>query len=344
MKFLGWMHRKLMHTGADEPTRKSKLGSPCLSQKTLFDQQHYYCIVPNKSSHSNIQLPKSQESFEPLPFDFLAIGTFGAELANTEDPPTPKLPTTWEKLSTNKATDNHPEVMSYKLDKFLEAEDEQEIARSSQASIITLSGKPTEEAADTVVKPSSALQNSVFLKPGEYKQAAAEERISLEDLFKRKLEVAKDDYCAGNYNEVAEQVPRKTRPNNLMKKAVNKFHCSSATTAASKSRAAAFSIKKKLFKALKMFRKQVHPEEMPEDNNNRNMNIGGNDVASKEKDKTTKQCSNNSCKSWVTNTGARGHWVKTDSDCKLRCLFYDMDHTYYHHECMHTVGNPIRTN
>ncbi|GER38906.1 pentatricopeptide repeat (PPR) superfamily protein [Striga asiatica] len=182
MKFLGWMHRKLMHNGT-EPNKKSTLGnvSACYSVHALFDEQKGYKEPTKTMTYPDIRCKKSsdifesnkgemifqEESFES--FDFLAIGTFGMELLHT-DPPTPKLATPHENWTDpqKKITENDLKLINYELEKFLEAE-EKEIAhdtsaRSSQASIITLSHATTEGLASESQMYTMAcpLQNYLF--------------------------------------------------------------------------------------------------------------------------------------------------------------------------------------
>lgn len=245
--------------------------SAYLSEKKLFEEQNY-SIQPTKSScYSNVKFQEPpnnfktnttelpfKESFEP--FDFLAIGTFGAELPNT-DPPTPKLPKNCENLTSqqSQATENDLELMSYKLEKFLEASEEDitqgTSERSSQASIITLSSKPTEEADSEghTCLVTCTLQNYVSAKANEqaetYKQVKTE-RTSLKELFKRSDAVHTGH--TGNC-EVAEKQHRKKNADNVMKKVLKKFHSSSSSTTVKSDAAVSISIKKKLFKVGLLF-------------------------------------------------------------------------------------------
>ncbi|KAL0377274.1 UNVERIFIED_CONTAM: hypothetical protein Sradi_3032900 [Sesamum radiatum] len=148
MKFLGWMHRKLMQNST-EPMKNSKTGahSTCLPGQTLFDDQNYHVEPTNNLPHSNINSPKSSQRFKPNTvevlfqeesfehFDFLAIGTFGRELLNT-DPPTPTLPMPNEALTNQQEiTEYDLQLINYELEKFLEAE-EKEIANDISGGIV----------------------------------------------------------------------------------------------------------------------------------------------------------------------------------------------------------------
>ncbi|XP_020554702.1 protein LAZY 1-like isoform X1 [Sesamum indicum] len=352
MQFLGWMHRKLMQNST-EPMKNSKTGahSACLSVQTLFDDQNYHVEPTSNLPHSNINSPKSshrfkanmvevlfqEESFEP--FDFLAIGTFGRELLNT-DPPTPTLPMPNEALTDQQEiTEYDLQLINYELEKFLEAE-EKEIAndisgRDSEASIITLSSKPIMGAHPEghMYMAACPLQNYLFatcIELAETNKEVKKEKTSLEELFKRNNIVHDDPIgkCEG-----AEQ-PRKRNAARFLKKVLKKFHSSSSSSTVSfkNDAAVSISIKKKLSKALKMFQKKVHPEEMTEkqiaklqkgykkdfsDEDGRQIGHNENKMvhqaASKKSEKNImKLCSNSTCKDASTTTG--GHWIKTDSD------------------------------
>ncbi|KAL8538464.1 hypothetical protein ACS0TY_000462 [Phlomoides rotata] len=267
MAFLGWMHRKLMHNST-EPMKNSALGKPCLSVQTLFEEQNYY-VEPTKPltrSNTNYQKPsnrfetnKGDENFQDgtfEPFEFLAIGTFGMELLNT-DPPTPTLAVPHESWTNQQMeiTENDIMLINHELEKFLEAEERETVddtsGRSSQASIITLSNKPIEGAdsegqTNFVACP---LQNYLFANsigvagPNKEKK---KEKTSLEELFKR-TNITHDDPTRKSAG--AEQ-PRKGNVAHFMKKVVKKFHSSShsSTTFSKKEDTVSIPMKKKLSK------------------------------------------------------------------------------------------------
>ncbi|KAI3457816.1 hypothetical protein Pfo_014479 [Paulownia fortunei] len=247
-----------------------------------------------------------------------------------------------EKLTNQQTeiTENDLKLINYELEKFLEAE-EKEIAndtseRSSQASIITLSNKPIEgvDSEGDMYIMACPLQNYLFATSIELVETDTEvkkEKTSLEELFKRNNIVHDDPTrkCEG-----AEKQPRKRNVAHFMKKVVKKFHSSSSSsTASSKNDAAvSISIKKKLSKALKMFHRKVHPEEMTEEQfvklqKGEKKDISHKDAcqigydekkmvgqaASKKSEKNTMKLSSNGIsKGASTITG--GHWIKTDSD------------------------------
>ncbi|KAL7106621.1 hypothetical protein ACP275_06G005000 [Erythranthe tilingii] len=357
MKFLGWMHRKVMQNST-ELIANSKTGSPsaCLSVQTMFDEHSYY-VKPTKSfSHSNIKCQKisksnrmeannmeeliQEESFEP--FDFLAIGTFGTELLNT-DPPTPTFSIPFEE-STNKQTgiiENDLKLINYELEKFLEAQ-EKDIgndtsARGNDANTITLSNKQLEgaDSEDHMFMKNCPLQNYLFGTPVELVETDKEvqrEKTSLEELFKRN-NIIHDDFKTKS--DAAEQKPKKKDAAYFMKKVVKKFYSSpSSSMASSKSDAAvSLSIKKKLSKALKKFQRKIHPEEINDKRlvkmkkgENKDIShadagqIGGDNedmmvdqaIGRKSENNTLKLYSEDISKGATAING--GHWIKTDSD------------------------------
>ncbi|KAL3630842.1 hypothetical protein CASFOL_023826 [Castilleja foliolosa] len=349
MKFLGWMHRKLTQNCTD-PNKNSTIGN-----LTSYDKQNsnkepaktlkdlnVKCQKPSiRSEANNADVIFQEELFEP--FDFLAIGTFGMELLNT-DPPTPTLPTPFENLTNpSEITENDFMFINYELEKFLEAEEKENAndisGRSSQASIITLSYKPTEGANSEghVYTMACPLQNYLFatsIEQTETDEVVKKEKESFEGFIKRSNMAHHDGstkICE------AEKQPRKRNATHFMKKVVKKFNSSSSLSKTSSKNDAdvTISIKKKLSKAVRMFHRKVHAEEMTDKqfklqksekkdifhendrqirgyNENKMVGHGG----SKWSEKSTIKLSSNGTNGHVSTIN-EGHWIKTDSDCKL---------------------------
>lgn len=232
-----------------------------LSEQTPFDEhpdeitntwsRSYikYEKASNKFEANMVELPFQEESLEL--FDFLSIGTFGMELSGA-DPPTPTLIMPYEKMTHQQTeiTENDLKLISYELEKFLDAE-EKEIAndtsgRNSQASITSLCNKPIERA-DLATCP---LQNYLFANATgltEVDKEMKNERTSLEELFRRNNAVHNDHTgkCEGE-----KQHQRKRNTANFMKKLVKKL-CSSSSSSVAPNKndvAASVSMKKKLSK------------------------------------------------------------------------------------------------
>ncbi|KAL2552584.1 hypothetical protein Fot_06203 [Forsythia ovata] len=333
----------------------SGIPSSCLSVQA-FSDEHYYLDPTKTFSHSNtkcqkfsnkIEAEKSEVDFQEDsfdPFGFLAIGTFGMELLNT-DPPTPRFPVPCMNLTNEQTeiTNNDLELINYELEKFLEAE-AIEIAndsseRSSQASIITLSNKQTEgadsEGTNTVPCP---LQNYLFGSLIELAGTGVEakkEKTSLGELFKRNVHHEDPSRkCEGPEKEA-----RGRYVTRFMKKVVKNFHSTSSSTVSSKGDAAeSISIKRKLSKALKVFCTKVYPEEMTAKQfmklqKGKIKNIsheGGYQIEGGNKNKKLAQAANiknekNTMKLFSNGVGKntssvnREHWIKTDTDCKSKC-------------------------
>ncbi|XP_051140524.1 protein LAZY 1-like isoform X2 [Andrographis paniculata] len=338
MKFLSWMHHKLMHNNI-ERMKNSTI------DKSLFDE---HCVEPStyikclKASNSfevdSVELPYQEESLDL--FDFLSIGTFGMELPSA-DPPTPTLAMPYEKMSNNQTeiTENDLKLISHELEKFLEAEEEiaNDIsARNSQAGLTNLNNKPLERADSEgqIHIADFPLQNYLFANATGLIEAEKEmkkEKVSLEELFRRNSTVT------DNHKEIygAEQHPRKKNAAIFVKKLLRKF-CSSSSNSMVPSKndaAASISIKKKLSKALKMLHKKVHPEEMTQEHTaklqkgNKKNNGHKDSCQTRENDEnnlvlqknriinqkqTMKLSPNGICKDASTINGE--HWIKTDSD------------------------------
>ncbi|CAA3027653.1 Hypothetical predicted protein [Olea europaea subsp. europaea] len=325
--------------------------SSCPSVQAFSDDRHY--LNPIKTfSHSNTKCQKSSHKIEAEnsevtfhedafdPFGFLAIGTFGMELLNT-DPPTPRfiVPDMNVTNEETEITNNDLKLINYELEKFLEAE-AKEIAndsseRSSQASIITLSNKQIEggdsEGTNTVPCP---LQNYLFGSLTELAGTGVEakkERTSLGELFKRNL---LHDDPSRKYEE-SEKEARGRYVKRFMKKMVKNSHsATSSSTLSSKGDAAeSISIKRKLSKALKVFCTKVYPEEMTAKQfinlqKGKNKNIfheGGHKIGGGNDNKKLAQVANiknekNTAKLFSNGVGKsasavnRERWIKTDTD------------------------------
>ncbi|KAL3653867.1 hypothetical protein CASFOL_003548 [Castilleja foliolosa] len=287
MKFLSWMHRKLTQNGT-ELNRNSKIGLNVKCQKPLTGSQ------ANKAD-----VFFQEELFES--FDFLAIGTFGKELHSTP----------FENLTNPSETTENDDLMfiNYELEKFLEAEEKENAndtsEKSSQASIITLSHKPTEGADSeghmyTLTCP---LQNYLFATPIEHTE-------TYEDVKKEK----------GSHHD--EKQPMKRNAAHFMKKVVKKFNSSSSVSkACSKNEAeVTISIKKKLSKAVKMFHRKVHPEEMTDkqfklqkSDKKHTFNENDRHIRGYNENKITTKLSSNGTHGHASTIN-EGHWIKTDSD------------------------------
>ncbi|KAL3636704.1 hypothetical protein CASFOL_019003 [Castilleja foliolosa] len=333
MKLLGWMHRKLMQNST-EPIKNYTIGNhpTCFSIQTQSDKRNYYIDTPKTSSHSNITC--EEESFDE-PFDFLSIGTFGMELLNT-DPPTPTLPMPIVPLTDQdqqpiEITENDLNLINYELEKFIEAEEIQtgndSSERSSQASVITL----TDQGHMQMV--ACPLRNYLFAASVELAETDKEvkkTRTSLEELFKRN-NIVNDDPSMKKLEKVVEHDAKKGKNvAHFMKKAVKRFN--PASNFDDDGDDESNPIKKKLSKTLvKMFHKKVYPEEMAEkrcfkelNHNKKKKNISNQDDHHIENIKlSTKKSKKNTMKIFLTGIckGASpentGHWIKTDSECKL---------------------------
>ncbi|PQP94473.1 protein LAZY 1 isoform X2 [Prunus yedoensis var. nudiflora] len=306
MQLLQWVHHKFRH-GSIEPLKYLSIGDPgiFLSDQPSVDDQRSYMKSSFGSSYGSTSLepPKrgQEKSFSEseanreeetsaiiseLFHGFLTIGTLGSE-PSINEPETPTFATTLENLSEQKTevTQNDLKLISYELEKFLEAETKEEgvrasSARNSQASTITLNGKQMEESEDeeywttTVVCPLKEYLFGSSIELPDTRIEAKKEKTSLQELFDR------TKMTTENCKETSESVDIKSEHKHtsavqFMKKIIKKLHASSKSSApctggdvtdpvstrkkfgeASDS----VSTKKKPHKILRMFHRRIHPE------------------------------------------------------------------------------------
>ncbi|CAA3008712.1 Hypothetical predicted protein, partial [Olea europaea subsp. europaea] len=243
--------------------------STCFSGKMFFDEQKYY-VEPTDTFSASWQPKKVETVFQEEssePFAFLAIGTFGTELRDTE-PPTPTFPMPFEKTTNEQkeTRENDLELINYELEKFLEVEAEDtgnySSPRSSLASIITICKEGIEgadsEATNMVAFP---LQNSLFGSSIQLARVRIQpvEKASFDEIFK-KNKIVDDD---SNWkHEGSEKQAKGNCVTHFMKKMIKKLHSTSKRSTASFSGDATecCSITRKLPKGLKVFNRKVHHE------------------------------------------------------------------------------------
>ncbi|CAA2955105.1 Hypothetical predicted protein [Olea europaea subsp. europaea] len=273
MKLLGWMHRKLRQN-YNEPTKNFTIGNPstCFSGQVFFDGNKYHMETAHtysRSGHPNkAETVFQEESSEP--FAFLAIGTFGSELMDT-DPPTPTFFMPFETVTTNEQMEieeNYPKLINYELEKFLEAEAEEigddSPKRSSLASIITIcnegiEGADSEAYANAVAFPlQNSLLGSSIHELAWIRVEPDKEKASFEEGFKKNKIV--DDDPKGK-SEGSEKRAKGNYLKHFIKMMMKKLHSTSKDSSVSSIDATkSTSLKKKLPKGLKIFHKKVHPE------------------------------------------------------------------------------------
>ncbi|CAA0813134.1 Unknown protein [Striga hermonthica] len=328
---------------------------PCYSVHALFDEQKGYNEPTKTMTYPDIRCKRSSDRFESNKgemifqeesfesFDFLAIGTFGMELLPS-DTPTPKLATPHENWTNpqTKITENDLKLINYELEKFVEAEEKKiaydASARSSQASIITLSHATTEglDSENQMYTMACPLQNYLFATLTDQTgkdEELQKEKTALTGHF-RENNMAHNKHM--KIREESEQKSRKRNVSHFMKKMVKKLNPTSRCLKVSSKDDAALSIsfKKRLSKAIKIFDTKVRAKEMTDkqfgkhqkqrrksishEDGNKMVGQGG----SKWSDKGIGKLSSNG-----THPGAstinRGHWIKTDSDCKLNASVED---------------------
>ncbi|OWM71417.1 hypothetical protein CDL15_Pgr005604 [Punica granatum] len=190
------MHRKL-RDNTIEPLKDLSIGSycTCLSAQQLQEEQDSH-IKPDLGSRYGSRHAKqeyyetpldAQETSAEIPdlfHGFLAIGTLGSSEAPTiTDPPTPTFPVSLDDITekiNNEVTADDLKLINEELEKFIEAESEEEAyngtSRNSYVSVITL-----------IETPACPLQGYLFGSTVELPEMRAvdkrNKKVSLGQLF-----------------------------------------------------------------------------------------------------------------------------------------------------------------
>lgn len=185
---------------------------------------------------------------------FLTIGTLGAETVSYEPAtPTFAMPMENSTMTDAEVTENELKLISYELEKFLEAEKEslnESSGRNSRSSNITLSGKQTDgsEAEDFGNKTVCPLQGYLLGSSFELQEKieVRKERASLAELFHR-TKTTKEDSTQTGVRET--QVKKGHKPAmNIMKKMLKMVHSSPKSSNTSENDADTASTNEKLHK------------------------------------------------------------------------------------------------
>lgn len=172
---------------------------------------------------------------------FLTIGTLGSETSINE-PATPKFATPLENLTEQKTevTENDLKLISYELERFLEAETREEgvcpsSARDSHVSTITLGGMQMEDSEDeecwgSVICPLQGYLLGSSVELPETRTEAKKEKASLQELFDRTK-------VTENFERGEEIDPKQKHKSamSFMKKIIKKLYASSKSSASSTS-------------------------------------------------------------------------------------------------------------
>ncbi|KAM7267659.1 hypothetical protein ACFE04_009825 [Oxalis oulophora] len=245
MKLLGWMHRKLCHNNTEQ-----------IKYVTIaFDNQGCHT---NAFFGSNQELEKKTIILESELFDgFLAIGTLGSEPILSE-PATPTFPMSSEDIA--EVTENDLKLFNEKLEKFLEAEADEDgpnevsSGRSSYVSIVTLIGKPSEGAKDEPLK--CPLQGYLFGSSLENSETNVE--ASYGELFqKTKLEENSPENFIKEHPIEVKQTNKTAK--HLIKKFLKRLCVCYSKDSNLSAKTNSSSKKKKFCKFAQMFHKKIHP-------------------------------------------------------------------------------------
>ncbi|KAJ7013785.1 protein LAZY 1 [Populus alba x Populus x berolinensis] len=375
-KVLGWMRHRSKKTNI-EPFKDFLIGNycTCLSAQSPIDDHVSYTGPSFDSRYGPGLLKQPNEECEntfsenegvdenngdetsiissDLFHGFLTIGTLGSEPI-TSEPATPTFPMSLESITEEniEVTENELKIMNNELEKFLEAEAEEEgcnesLARSSYVSTITLSGMQMEttDAEDYGKTVACPLQGYLFGSSVELPETGVgvkKEKVSLGEMF-RMTKVT--DEIPSEKEVKGEMQAKKAHKSSkyLIKKILRMFRTTSGnpTPSTSDETSNSVSTKKTLNKVLKVLHRKVHPEnplaerEFTKSHKDKTMNTlndGGynaeltHQVKAKRKflpgykSREGVQCHKNSLKlpqhdHICSNSSAnREYWIKTDAD------------------------------
>ncbi|CAK8541058.1 unnamed protein product [Lathyrus sativus] len=351
MKLFQWVHRKLQQKNID-PFKDFTLGNPCahLTVQLTVDSQY----SKTKSSYSSINhscflKPHYQESqttwcreeeissaaISELFEGFLTIGTLGAE-AITNEPAAPIFATPLENIPTEDAdvTETELNLISYELEKFLEAEEEcfYESSRKNSLSNITLSRKQTDgsDAEDYENKAVCPLQGYLLGSSLEIpeKVEVREKSASLAELFQR-TKTAKEDCVETGVKEKQVKQAHKSSMH-IMKKMWKKIYSSSKSCSTAGNIADSTTTNAKLCKVPRKFHRKVYPKDTTnaksvtkshkaDKGDTRNPDPGRRFHSDSKSKKSSKHCDSiwNPSQDGLSCGGLTGnneHWIKTDAE------------------------------
>ncbi|KAK4772252.1 hypothetical protein SAY86_014027 [Trapa natans] len=346
MKFLGWMHRKLRDNSIG-PFKDLSMGNycTCLSVQQLQEEQDCpvkpYLSLEFGSRHEeqkNCDIP-IQEIPAELPDLFhgiLAIGTLGSsDAAMVFNPPTPTLAVTLDDITekiTNEVTTNDLKLINEELEKFIEAESEEEAysgtSRNTYVSVIPL-----------YEGPACPLQGYLFGSTVELPEPRSAEKknrkVSLGQLFEETKQENRVQMEKHENGEVPGKMMAKSSKG-LIKKVLKKFGSSKSRGGGDGSSGPEGDnpvTAKKFQKVLQMFHKKIHPDDSEsvkewkakmskwsskkKSTLYRNENSQGHDDV---RNFTQRQMSNtgnhHSHPIRKCSYESEGHWIKTDAECK----------------------------
>lgn len=216
---------------------KPSFGS--INQPSFVKPHHQESKTSYSGLDDNRNEDKSQQETPAVISDlfegFLTIGTLGAETV-TNEPATPTFAMPIEDITMTNAevTENDLKLISYELEKFLEAEKEESFyessGRNSHVSTITLSGKQIvgSEAEDYASKAVCPLQGYLLGSSIELPETTEvkKERASLAELFHRTKTTNQECTETGEKGETQVKQTHKSAMH-IMRKMLKKVHISS---------------------------------------------------------------------------------------------------------------------
>ncbi|XP_058768372.1 protein LAZY 1-like [Vicia villosa] len=348
MKLFQWVHRKLRQN--IDPVKDFTLGNPCAPRLTVqltvdsqysqtkssFSSINHSCFLKPRYQESQTSWGREEETsaaISELFEGFLTIGTLGAE-AVTNEPATPTFATPLENLPKKDVMETELKLISYELEKFLEAEEEcfNESSRKNSLSNITLSRKETdgsdaEEYGNEAVCPLQGYLLGSSFKIIE-KVEVTEEWASLAELFQRTKTTKEECTETGVKEKQVKQAQKSAM--HIMKNMWKKVYSSSKSCSTAGNIVDSTTTNAKLRKVPRKFHRKVYPKDTinaksvtkshKDDNEGtRNPDPGRKFNTDNKSKKWSKHCETiwNPSQDGLSCDGSTGnneHWIKTDAE------------------------------
>ncbi|CAI9111600.1 OLC1v1011858C3 [Oldenlandia corymbosa var. corymbosa] len=289
-QLLGWMHRKLRHTGREQSTTFTE-NPASYSARTLLDEQLFPAestygftrpIQSNKKCSELLNITKEigdeiheKDSHDEFFHGFLAIGTFGSESID-KYPPTPTFSMSFQNSNDKMINIIEDEVMliNKEIEKFLSDEakevNDESSGRSSQVTIVSYSNEQMKDGnTDERYSANYPLQKYLIGDSIELPVAdigSKKEKMSLEEFFSMSDRNPENSVNKCNSPDKQQKKGYATRfVKNILKRAHSTaMSCTTGSTDCNEQATKPRAIKKKFPKVLnpKFFHGKVHPEEM----------------------------------------------------------------------------------
>ncbi|KAI5431304.1 protein LAZY 1 isoform X2 [Lathyrus oleraceus] len=303
-------------------------------RKSSFSSINHSCFLKPHYQESQTCWGREEEissaAISELFEGFLTIGTLGAE-AITNEPATPTFATPFENLPMKDAdvTETELKLISYELEKFLEAEEEcfYESSRKNCLSNIPLNGTDADDYGNEVVCPLQGyLLGSSFKIPE--KVEVREEWATLAELFQRTKTTKEDCIETGAKEKQVKQAHMSAM--HIMKKMWKKVYSSSKSCSTAGNIADSTTTNAKLRKVPRNFHRKVYLKDTisaksvtkshkGDKGDTKNSDPGRRFHSDSKSKEWSKHCETiwNPSQDGLSCSGSTGnneHWIKTDAE------------------------------